>query len=128
VNELVTIEHLLLSLSYDPAIEARLRSRGNDVEELRRDLEELLGPAVAADDDENTLASGVRLDDRTEMLLRNASAPTCEAILEAIAGGPSSAARELLAKRGATRSSQTVPAESAPGGAAPYRAPPLVTS
>ena len=97
-NELVTIEHVLLALSFDQAIEDRLRASGVDAARLREDLEAHLGPVVMG------VASPVtvhpRVDGRVASLLVAAkgsrSGLTVTGLFDLIREGPESFGRSRL--------------------------------
>ena len=126
----VTIEHVTLALSYDPAIEARLRARGTDPAALREELEAALGPVKIGL--ETPPGRAAILDGRMAMLIRVAGiarpGPSVLRLFDAIADpdGPDSLARKLLQKTGPP-SSRAVSDEGplAPF-ASPYRSPPAV--
>jgi ATP-dependent Clp protease adapter protein ClpS len=119
-HELITLEHLMLSLSYDDGIESLIVSKGIDADRLREGLREELARVTVTPD----LKTLPELDSRAELVVRLASArrayPTPRSLFDAIEDGPDSCARTLLAARGEPRSNPEPPADAS----GPYRSPP----
>jgi ATP-dependent Clp protease adapter protein ClpS len=121
-HERITIEHLLLPLSFDDEIEALLSTKGIDAERLREGLVEELALVEKATE----MKRLPELDSRATLVLQLAGMrrahPTPRSLLEMIETGPASRARALLAQTDAPRSNPDLaPRDDARG---PYRSPP----
>ena len=124
----VTIEHVVLSMSFASTIEERLRADGIDAPALREHLQAHLGPVTLGM--ETKVSKPARIDGRMAMLLRVAARPARShdillSLFDAIANahGPDSLARALLRRSGET-SSRTVDESALPRSSSPYRSPP----